>query len=165
MLELAALASDGLETGGFLFGYQRSEVGFAVVTAVTGPEPDCKREPYLFSWGPESVRQARERHERGCVFEIGTWHTHCSHPPDPSEGDDEAERWYRSQCGWCDRPDVMAIVSVIPGGRPLGVGVWRYTQEARHQLDVKVADASWRPPIDQDGNWTGPDEGASSDSA
>lgn len=157
LMEHAALASDGLETGGLLFGYGQPSVNYVVVMTVTGPGPESVRTKVNFDIGEATCRALRSQHERGYIMEVGMWHTHPVAVPRPSPVDDAGSVWYNEQIGW-RHPDVMVIVGVPPGGSPQQVGAWFYTREGRHDLEIRVAEESWRPPIDDAGNWTGTDD-------
>jgi integrative and conjugative element protein (TIGR02256 family) len=154
LLRLASEAADGRETGGLMFGYTVVGNQEAVITDVSGPEPDSGRTHYLFTPGDKATKQARDRFIRGGLWEIGGWHTHPPTHPEPSQGDEAAARIMREWAGWhISRPCIEAIVLVPEGGLPKRVGAWYFTKTEKFALEVRVATESWKPPFDSDGNF------------
>lgn len=78
------------ETGGLVFGELNDAAGVLWVTEVEGPPPDSHASESHFTCGIEGMKDAAEkRHSRfrGSVDCIGSWHTHPTSGPDPSEVD------------------------------------------------------------------------------
>ena len=79
-----------IETGGLVFGELNEAAGVLWVTEVEGPPPDSDASEEHFTCGVEGMMEAakyRPCRLRGSVDCIGSWHTHPSSPPHPSDVD------------------------------------------------------------------------------
>lgn len=162
MMEIAAVASDGLEIGGYLYGYTDPDQGYVVVTHVYPMGPKGKRLHNWTIWDDEETRRLRRECWGNARWEVGDFHTHPETCARPSPGDESGQRKFREVCGWKDNwfPDVMVIISVPPGGKPEEVGAWFHTPTERIDLEIEVADPAWNP-VDDNGNWIEATESAS----
>jgi integrative and conjugative element protein (TIGR02256 family) len=110
LAELAALASDGLETGGILLGADHGLPGPAIVTSCGGPGPKAIRRPSYFR---RDLAHASALADQAAALDgsawIGEWHTQGVNMPRPSGRD---LRTYRRLL---DDPDLAfaRIVAVI----------------------------------------------------
>ena len=79
-----------IETGGLVFGELNEAAGVLWVTEVEGPPPDSDASEEHFTCGVEGMMEAAKNKRcrfRGSVDCVGSWHTHPSSPPHPSDVD------------------------------------------------------------------------------
>jgi integrative and conjugative element protein (TIGR02256 family) len=87
IFRLAAMSSDGLETGGILLGTDEGLAGPIVVRQCGGPGPAAvRRQSYFRRDLAHAAALAADAEANGSAW-IGEWHTHGIAMPEPSARD------------------------------------------------------------------------------
>lgn len=123
---IAAHRTDGLETGGALFGFDHGATGELLVSEATGPGPDALHEPTRFERDLDYThRRALEIYERTRAEWVGEWHTHPRGGLEPSPVD------LTTYLGHLADPDLrfdrFAAIIVVPTQRNLHAIAWEIT--------------------------------------
>jgi hypothetical protein len=111
--------TDGVETGGILWGFWDSAVQIIWIFDLSGPPADSKHSATSFVCGTKGTlaeHQKRINKTHGLVGFIGHWHTHPGMPPDQSEIDIASMAKLVSAVGHNQRRSMMLIF-----GREQGV--------------------------------------------
>lgn len=113
--ETTAARTEGVETGGVLFGTRTPEDELLVYRA-TGPGPNAEHHAAQFSPDTEHAQQLldRLRTDRDVVW-IGTWHKHPAHMDSLSEGDVRQMREFVRDPDLLD--EMLAIVVTHQGSQ------------------------------------------------
>ena len=117
-----------IETGGLVFGELNEAAGVLWVTDVEGPPPDSHAGEDHFTCGIEGMAEAaREKHcrFRGSVDCVGSWHTHPTSTPHPSDVDIGAVGQLLAGSGSSRRTCLVLILSGNPGDPTLGAYAFR----------------------------------------
>ncbi|MCY3941823.1 MAG: patatin-like phospholipase family protein [Gammaproteobacteria bacterium] len=125
-----------IETGGLIFGEINDAVSVLWVTEVEGPPPDSDATEHHFTCGIEGMAEASEEKRsrfRGSVACIGSWHTHPSSTPHPSNIDLGAVLQLIGVPDSTRKTCLLLILSGSPDNPELGVHTFR-----RKRSDEKV---------------------------
>ncbi len=117
-----------IETGGLVFGELNEASGVLWVTDVEGPPPDSHAAEDHFTCGTEGMEEAaQERHcrFRGSVDCVGSWHTHPTSTPHPSDVDISAVAQLLADSGSSRRTCLVLILSGNPDDPALGAHAFR----------------------------------------
>ena len=117
-----------IETGGLVFGELNEAAGVLWVTDVEGPPPDSHAAEDHFTCGIEGMDEAAE--ERYCRFRgsvdcVGSWHTHPTSTPHPSNVDIGAVAQLLANSGSSRRTCLVLILSGNPNDPALGAYAFR----------------------------------------
>ena len=117
-----------IETGGLVFGELNEAAGVLWVTDVEGPPPDSHAGEDHFTCGTEGMEEAA--HERHCRFRgsvdcVGSWHTHPTSAPQPSDVDTGAVAQLLGDSGSSRRTCLVLILSGDPDDPDLGAHAFR----------------------------------------
>ena len=124
----ARTAGAKIETGGLVFGELNEAAGVLWVTDVEGPPPDSHAAEDHFTCGTEGMEEAaQERHcrFRGSVDCVGSWHTHPTSTPHPSNEDIRAVAQLLADSGFSRRTCLVLILSGNPDDPDLGAHAFR----------------------------------------
>lgn len=125
---IAAARTDGLETGGALFGFDDGPTGDLLVTEATGPGPAAVHEPTRFERDLDYThRQALEIYERTRAEWVGEWHTHPSGGLEPSPVDLATYLAHLSDPDL--RFDRFAAIIAVPSERTVRAAAWEITSK------------------------------------
>ena len=117
-----------IETGGLVFGELNEAAGVLWVTHVEGPPPDSHAGENYFTCGiegMEEVAQERRCRFRGSVDCVGSWHTHPTSTPHPSDVDIDAVTQLLADSGSSRRTCLVLILSGNPDDPVLGAHAFR----------------------------------------
>ena len=117
-----------IETGGLVFGELNEAAGVLWVTDVEGPPPDSHAGEDHFTCGIEGMEEAAQ--ERRCRFRrsvdcVGSWHTHPTSAPQPSDVDIGAVARLLGDSGSSRRTCLILILSGDPDDPDLGAHAFR----------------------------------------
>ena len=117
-----------IETGGLVFGELSEAAGVLWVTDVEGPPPDSDAAEDHFTCGIEGMKEAAK--EKHCRFResvdcIGSWHTHPTSTPHPSDVDIQAVAQLLADPGSTRRTCLILILSGDPDDPALGAHAFR----------------------------------------
>ena len=117
-----------IETGGLVFGELNEAAGVLWVTDVEGPPPDSHAAEDHFTCGIEGMEEAAQ--ERYCRFRgsvdcVGSWHTHPTSTPHPSNVDIGAVAQLLADSGSSRRTCLVLILSGNPNDPALGAHAFR----------------------------------------
>lgn len=138
---LAAMASDGLETGGILLGTDDGLAGPIVVRQCGGPGPAAiRRRSYFRRDLAHAAALAADAEADGSAW-IGEWHTHNIEMPEPSARD------LRTYQALLDDPELAfaRILSVVVLADPDSgwlvpqVHAWSFTGTVLRRLAIDIA--------------------------
>lgn len=88
IMKLAAVSTDGRETGGILLGRGPDANGLIIIEEAGDPGPDADRRPdYFLRDLAHAQRLAAAAWERDKAVWVGEWHTHPKGPIHPSARD------------------------------------------------------------------------------
>ena len=123
-------AGPTVETGGLVFGELNEAAGVLWVTEVEGPPPDSDAADDHFTCGTEGMEEAadeKSRRFRGSVACVGSWHTHPTTSPSPSNVDIGAVAQLLAAPDSTRRTFVLLILSGSPDDPILGAHAFRTT--------------------------------------
>jgi integrative and conjugative element protein (TIGR02256 family) len=145
--KLAAVASDGLETGGILLGNDYGLAGPIVVRQCGDPGPQAVRRHSYFRRDLAHARTlAADAAKDGSAW-IGEWHTHGMPMPEPSIRD------LRTYQKLLDDPQlafarILAVIVLVGPDASWHAPIlhaWSFTGHVLRQLPVHVA--RWYEPV------------------
>lgn len=117
-----------IETGGLVFGELNEAAGVLWVTDVEGPPPDSHAAEDHFTCGIEGMEEAAQKRHcrfRGSVDCVGSWHTHPTSTPHPSNVDIGAVAQLLANSGSSRRTCLILILSGNPNDPALGAYAFR----------------------------------------
>jgi integrative and conjugative element protein (TIGR02256 family) len=141
---LAAMASDGLETGGILLGTDIGLAGPITVRHCGGPGPTAiRRRNYFRRDLAHAAALAAYAAEADGSHWIGEWHTHIVDMPKPSTRD---LRTYRTLLNDPDLAFARILSVVVTAGRESGwkapqPHAWSFTGTVLRQLPIDITRA------------------------
>ena len=121
-------AGKKIETGGLVFGELNEAAGVLWVTDIEGPPPDSHASEEHFTCGIEGMKELTEKKSkmsRKSVDYIGSWHTHPTSGPNPSNIDIETVKKNLSQPETKQKMFLLLILSGNPDDPFLGVHVFK----------------------------------------
>ena len=124
----ARTAGPRVETGGLAFGELNEAAGVLWVTEVEGPPPDSDAGEDHFTCGIEGMEEAAQEKRcrfRGSVQCVGSWHTHPTSEPQPSDVDIDAVVQLLGESGSSRRTCLVLILSGDPDDPVLGAHAFR----------------------------------------
>ncbi len=124
-----------IETGGLVFGELNEAAGVLWVTEVEGPPPDSDASEKHFTCGVRGMMEAAEskrRRFRGSVDCVGSWHTHPSSSPHPSNIDIGAVAQLLADPVSTRRTCLILILSGNPDDPILGAHAFRTTLSVKN---------------------------------
>ena len=133
-----------IETGGLAFGELNEAAGVLWVTDVEGPPPDSHAGEDHFTCGIEGMEEAAQERRcrfRGSVDCVGSWHTHPTSAPHPSDVDIGAVVQLLGDSGSSRRTCLVLILSGNPDDPVLGAHSFRtkLSREDFVQLELNAA--------------------------
>ena len=137
-----------IETGGLAFGELNEAAGVLWVTDVEGPPPDSHASEDHFTCGIEGMEEAAQERRcrfRGSVDCVGSWHTHPTSEPQPSDVDIGAVVQLLGDSGSSRRTCLVLILSGDPDDPVLGAHAFRTKlagEDFIHRASCKTAEAS-----------------------
>lgn len=146
------MAGPATETGGLVFGELNDAAGVLWVTDVEGPPPDSSATADHFTCGVEGTAEAaagRRRRFRGSVDCVGSWHTHPTSEPRPSDIDLAAAAALLGDSAAMRRTCVLLILSGDPDDAALGAYAFRTEPADEHCVQFR-ADAAATTRIRRD---------------
>ena len=132
-------AGPRIETGGLAFGELNEAAGVLWVTEVEGPPPDSDASEKHFTCGVRGMMEAAEnkrRRFRGSVDCVGSWHTHPSSPPHPSDIDIDAVVQLLADPVSTRRTCLILILSGNPDDPILGAHAFRTALSAKNSIRI-----------------------------
>ena len=141
-------AGVNFETGGLVFGQLNEAAGVLWVTNVEGPPPDSHAGEDHFTCGTEGMKEAaegRHRRFRGSVDCIGSWHTHPTSTPLPSDVDIRAVAQLLAKPGSTRRTCLILILSGDPDDPAIGAHVFRTDLSGEDFIQVQRSIAATSP--------------------
>ena len=136
----ARTAGARFETGGLVFGELNEAAGVLWVTEVEGPPPDSHAGEDYFTCGTEGMSEAAEERHcrfRGSVDCIGSWHTHPTSTPYPSDVDIRAVAELLGDPGSTRRTCLILILSGDPGDPSLGAHAFRTELSGENSIRIE----------------------------
>ena len=121
-------AGEKVETGGLVFGELNEAAGVLWVTDVEGPPSDSHASEEHFTCGIEGMKELTKKKSqmfRESVGYIGSWHTHPTSGPNPSNLDIETVEKNLSQPETKQKFFLLLILSGNPDDPVLGVHVFK----------------------------------------
>ena len=117
-----------IETGGLVFGELNEAAGVLWVTDVEGPPPDSQAAEDYFTCGTEGMKEAAQG--RYCRFRksvdcLGSWHTHPTSAPYPSDVDIHAVEQLLADRKTKRKTCLILILSGNPDDPVLGAYIFR----------------------------------------
>ena len=128
------------ETGGLAFGELNEAAGVLWVTEVEGPPPDSNASEKHFTCGVEGMKEAaksKRRRFRGSVDFVGSWHTHPSSSPYPSDIDIGSVAQLLADRVSARRTCLILILSGNPDDPILGAHAFRTTLSAKNFTQIE----------------------------
>ncbi len=144
----ARMAGPTVETGGLVFGELNEAAGVLWVTEVEGPPPDSDAADDHFTCGTEGMEEAadeKSRRFRGSVACVGSWHTHPTSKPSPSNVDIRAVAQLLAAPDSTRRTFVLLILSGSPDDPILGAHAFRTTIRRQGFVCVELGTAAATP--------------------
>ena len=129
-----------IETGGLVFGELNEAAGVLWVTEVEGPPPDSDASEKRFTCGVEGMTEAAEckrRRFRGSVDCVGSWHTHPSSSPHPSDIDIDAVAQLLADPVSTRRTCLILILSGNPDDPILGAHAFRTALSRKNLVRIE----------------------------
>ena len=117
-----------IETGGLVFGELNEAAGVLWVSDVEGPPPDSQAAEDRFTCGTEGMKEAAQKRHcrfRGSVDCVGSWHTHPTSTPHPSDVDIAAVAQLLADSASSRRTCLVLILSGNPDAPTLGAQAFR----------------------------------------
>ena len=134
-----------IETGGLVFGELNEAAGVLWVTEVEGPPPDSDASKEHFTCGVEGMMEAAKNKRcrfRGSVDCVGSWHTHPSSPPYPSDVDIGAVGQLLADPVSTRRTCLILILSGNPDDPILGAHVFRTRLSSKNFIRIERSTAA-----------------------
>ena len=128
-----------IETGGLAFGELNEAAGVFWVTEVEGPPPDSDASEKHFTCGVRGMMEAAgNKHSRfrGSVDCIGSWHTHPSSSPHPSDIDMDAVAQLLADPVSTRKTCLILILSGNPDDPILGAHAFRTALSAKSSIRI-----------------------------
>ena len=134
-----------IETGGLVFGELNEAAGVLWVTDVEGPPPDSHAVEDHFTCGTEGMEDvAQEKHcrYRGSVDCVGSWHTHPTSRPHPSNVDIRAVAQLLADPVSTRRTCLILILSGNPDDPALGAHAFRTKLSGKSFIHIERSAAA-----------------------
>ena len=134
-----------IETGGLVFGELNEAAGVLWVTDVEGPPPDSHAGEDHFTCGTQGmdeVAQEKHRRYRGSVDCVGSWHTHPTSIPHPSDVDLNAVGQLLADPVSTRRACLILILSGNPDNPILGAHAFRTTLSGESYIRIERSAAA-----------------------
>ena len=147
-----------IETGGLVFGELNEAAGVLWVTEVEGPPPDSDASEKHFTCGVEGMMEAAESKRcrfRGSVDCVGSWHTHPSSSPHPSDIDIDAVAQLLADPVSARRTCLILILSGNPDDPILGAHAFKTTLSGKNFIRIErntAATTRLGPPLEKPRN-------------
>ena len=129
-----------IETGGLVFGELNEAAGVLWATEVEGPPPDSNASEEHFTCGVEGMMEAAENkccRFRGSVDCVGSWHTHPSSSPHPSDVDIGAVGQLLADPVSVRRTCLILILSGSPDDPILGAHAFRTRLSRKNFIQIE----------------------------
>lgn len=129
-----------VETGGLVFGEMSEATGVLWVTDVEGPPQDSDAAEDHFTCGTEGMEklvEEKQRRYRGSVECIGSWHTHPTSLPHPSDVDLSAVGQLLTESGSNRKTCLILILSGDPDEPELGAHAFRTEMSNENLVRIK----------------------------
>lgn len=136
----ARTAGKKVETGGLVFGELNEAAGVLWVTEVEGPPPDSHATEDQFTCGTEGTEEAAEEKRvrfRRSVVCVGSWHTHPTSAPHPSDVDINAVAQLLGGLESTRKTCLILILSGDPDNPILGAHVFRTRSRKENHLRIQ----------------------------
>ena len=134
-----------IETGGLVFGELNEAAGVIWVTDVEGPPPDSQAAEDRFTCGTEGMKEAAQKRHcrfRGSVDCVGSWHTHPTSTPHPSDVDIGTAAQLLADPGSTRRTCLVLILSGNPADPTLGAHAFRTVLSDNNCIHVQQSAAA-----------------------
>ena len=134
-----------IETGGLVFGELNEAAGVIWVTDVEGPPPDSQAAADRFTCGTEGMKEAAQNRDcrfRGSVDCVGSWHTHPTSIPHPSDVDIGAVAQLLADQGSTRRTCLILILSGNSDDPALGAYAFKTKQSGEDFIHIERTAAS-----------------------
>ena len=144
----ARTAGPNVETGGLAFGELNEAAGVLWVTEVEGPPPDSDAGEDHFTCGIECMEEAAQEKRcrfRGSVECVGSWHTHPTSEPQPSDVDLCAVVQLLADSHSSRRTCLVLILSGHPDDPVLGAHAYRTRLAREDRLHLEQNTAATAP--------------------
>ncbi len=136
----ARTAGGKIETGGLAFGELNEAAGVLWVTEMEGPPPDSRAAEDQFTCGTEGMEEvAKEKRVRfrESVVCVGSWHTHPTSAPHPSDLDINAVAQLLGDPDSTRKTCLILILSGNPNNPTLGAHIFRTKSREENHLRIQ----------------------------